>query len=130
MIASLPIEATRARFQTRPSNGSCSRALIALFAQLISAQEDDETGGDNRGLQITREVGGTEELGKELIRPIRSCSAVRRSIALNGDAVGRQPDAKPQAMFLPTPPLANLRVSLHPELPSGLAPRSQAAACC
>ena len=53
MIASLPIEATRARFQTRPSNWLLQSALIALFAQLISAQEDDEAGGDNRGLQIT-----------------------------------------------------------------------------
>ena len=68
MIASLPIEATRARFQTRPSNSLLQSALIALFAQLISAQEDDEVGGDNRGLQITRELGGTEELGKQLIR--------------------------------------------------------------
>ena len=34
---------------------------------------------------------------KVLIR--LSGRAVRRSIALNGDAVGRQPDAKPQAMF-------------------------------
>ena len=56
--------------------------------------------------RLQREVGGTEELGKELIRPIRSCSAVRRSIALNGDAVGRQPDAKPQAMFLEADPAA------------------------
>ena len=53
MIASLPIEATRARFQTRPSNWLLQSALIALFAQLISAQEDDEAGGDNRGLQIS-----------------------------------------------------------------------------
>ena len=52
MIASLPIEATRAQFQTRPSNWLLQSALIALFAQLISAQEDDEAGGDNRGLQI------------------------------------------------------------------------------
>jgi hypothetical protein len=53
MTASLPIEATRARFQTRPSNWLLQSALIALFAQLISAQEDDEAGGDNRGLKIT-----------------------------------------------------------------------------
>ena len=41
-----------------------------------------------------------------LIRLRRSCRAVRRSIALNGDAVGRQPDAKPQAMFLEADPAA------------------------
>ena len=32
------------------------------------------------------------------------CRAVRRSMALNGDAVGRQPAAKPQAMFLEADP--------------------------
>ena len=37
----------------------------------------------------------------------RSCKAVRRPIALNGDAVGRQPDAKPQAMFLIADPAAD-----------------------
>ena len=98
MIASLPIEATRARFQTRPSNRHLPAATIAAF-------------------RLQREVGGTEELGKELIRPIRSCRAVRRSIALNGDAVGRQPmQSRRRCLWKPTPPLANLRVSLHPEL--------------
>ena len=62
MIASLPIEATRARFQTRPSNWLLQSALIALFARLISAehQYDDEAGGNNRGFQVQRqrEVGG------------------------------------------------------------------------
>ena len=40
-------------FQTRPSNSLLQSALIALFAQLISAQEEYEAGGDNRALQIT-----------------------------------------------------------------------------
>ena len=47
----------------------------------------------------------TREKGSSGYRVLQR--AVRRSIALNGDAVvGRQPDAKPQAMFLEADPAA------------------------
>ena len=52
--------------------------------------------------------------------------AVRRSIALNGDAVvGRhRMQSRRRCFWKPTPPLADLIVSLHPELGTpGLASR-------
>jgi hypothetical protein len=69
----------------------------------------DEAGGDHRDLQIQRKReigGGTKELRK-CSSGYPACRAVRRFIALNGDAVGRQPDAKPQAMFLIADPAAD-----------------------
>jgi hypothetical protein len=91
--------------------GAFSLGCYSAASSAREHQHEDEAGGDNCGLQIqlsAKSAAALRNSSKVLIR--LSGRAVRRSIALNGDAVGRQPDAKPQAMFLEADPAAG-RVS-------------------